>query len=154
MKLRAVPITLRAANAIIDAQHRHNDAVRGHRFSVAAYADEMLCGVGILGRPVGRGADDGLTGEITRVCVMDDAPLGTCSFLYARLWQAWKALGGTKVITYTLQSESGASLRGAGFLRAAELPARAPEQWANRPGRKLQAVVAEPKIRWELNCGR
>lgn len=70
-------------------------------------------------------------------------------FLYARCWQAAKALGWKKLVTYTLQSESGASLRGAGWRVVAELSASNPASWQNRPGREWQAVVGQQKFRWE-----
>lgn len=58
-------------------------------------------------------------------------------------------MGGTRLITYTLQSEGGASLRGAGFKVVAELPPGKPEAWQSRPGREWQPVVGQAKFRWE-----
>jgi hypothetical protein len=94
--------------------------------------------------------DNGETLEVSRLCVLDDAPKNCCSFLYARCWNAARALEYGKLVTNTLQSESDASLRGAGWRVVAELKAR-PEsgQWTNRPGREWQAVVGQAKLRWE-----
>lgn len=154
-KLMAVPLTLADANAFVDQYHRHNRRVVGHRFSVGATDGIELWGVAILGRTVARGAHADGVAEITRCAVRDGAPKGTCSFLYNRLWLAWKALGGTKCITYTLQRESGSSLKGlkdTGWRRAAELDARSPEDWQSRQGRLAQIVTSEPKYRWEVSC--
>lgn len=153
MKLRAVPLTLKAANAHVAAHHRHNKPVRGHFFSVGVLAGSKLVGVAMLGRPVARGLDDGTTAEALRVCVEPGAPKGACSFLYAALWRAYRAIGGLRAVTYTLQRECGASLRGAGWRPVAQLEARNPAEWVNRGGaRVVQAVTAEPKIRWEVTA--
>jgi hypothetical protein len=88
--------------------------------------------------------------EVVRCCVRDGSPKGTCSFLYAACWRAWRAMGGNRLITYTLQSESGASLRGAGWRVVAQLAPSDPKQWQSRPGREWQPVVGQAKIRWEM----
>lgn len=148
MSLHAVPIDLTEARAFVANYHRHNGAPAGGKFAVGASDGERLVGVAIVSRPVGRGLDDGQTVEVIRVCVLDDAPKGACSFLYARCWMAAKAMGYSRIVTYTLQSESGASLRGAGWKVLAELKARDPAQWQNRPGREWNAVVGQAKLRW------
>jgi len=115
MKLRLTPVTLRQAQEFVDRVHRHHDAPQGHKVSVGV-ADEsgQLRAVGVLGRPVARGADDGLTAEITRVA-SDGAP-NACSMIYGALTRAARALGYDRVITYTLLDvESGASLRASGW---------------------------------------
>ncbi len=149
MSLIAVPVKLTEAAEFVGNFHRHNKPTAGGLFAVGASDGASLVGVAIVGRPVSRILDDGQTAEVTRCCVIDKAPKGTCSFLYSRCWNAAKALGWQKIITYTLQSESGASLRGAGWKVIAELKARNPTGWQNRPGREWQAVVGQQKFRWE-----
>lgn len=149
IKLRAVPMTLREACEFVTNFHRHNKAPQGGLFAVGCSDGVGLVGVAIVGRPVARMLDDGFTAEVVRCCVQDYAPKGACSFLYSRYWQAAKAMGWRKLITYTLQSESGASLRGAGWKVVAELTAKNPSAWQNRPGREWQAVVGQSKFRWE-----
>jgi hypothetical protein len=144
-----VPISLAEAQSFVAAFHRHNKPPVGHKFSVGASDGERLVGVAIVGRPVARMMQDGLTLEVLRLCVNDGAPKGSCSALYQTCWRAAKALGYRKLITYTLQTESGASLRGAGWKIVAELPANRADQWQNRPGREWQATVGQAKIRWE-----
>lgn len=145
----AVPIKLKEAAEFVGNFHRHNKPPVGGLFSVGASDGTQLVGVAIVGRPVGRRLDDGQTVEVTRCCVIDDAPKGCCSFLYARCWQAAKALGWKRIVTYTLQSESGASLRGAGWRVVAELKPSNPSAWQTRPGREWQPVVGQSKFRWE-----
>jgi hypothetical protein len=142
-------MTIAEANEYVGAHHRHNKPVLSHRFSIGASDGNELVGVAIVGRPVARMMQDGLTAEVTRLCVAETAPKNAPSFLYACCWRAWRAMGGRRLITYTLQSEGGASLRGAGFKVIAELAARDPENWQSRAGREWQGVVAEPKFRWE-----
>lgn len=147
--ISALPITLREAREFVSNFHRHNKAPQGGLFAVGASDGERLIGVAIVGRPVARALDDGQSAEVTRCCVHDDAPKGSCSFLYARCWQAAKAMGYRRLVTYTLQSESGASLRGAGWKVVAELAAGVPAAWQNRPGREWQSVVGQAKLRWQ-----
>lgn len=147
--IHPVPMTISEAKEFVTNFHRHNKAPQSGLFAVGASNGDRLVGVAIVGRPVARMLDDGKTVEVIRCCVVDDAPKGSCSFLYARCWQAAKALGWSKLVTYTLQEESGASLRGAGWRVVAELRARKPNDWQSRPGREWQPVVGQAKLRWE-----
>lgn len=149
MALAAVPIKLNEACEFVQNFHRHNKPPAGGLFAVGVSNGQEMVGVAIVGRPVARKLDDGNTAEVTRVCVLDKAPKGSCSFLYARCWQAAKALGWRRLITYTLQDEGGASLRGAGWRVVAELDAGNPNAWLTRPGREWQPVVGQAKFRWE-----
>jgi len=145
--MKVIPLTLARANEIVAQWHRHNKPVVGHRFSIGAEQDGVLVGVAIIGRPVARKLDQEFTAEVNRLCVIDNAPKNTCSFLYAAARRVWFSMGGTRMITYTLASESGASLRGAGWV---ETLRREPSGigWKTRD-REHQAVFDETKIRWE-----
>ena len=149
MKLQAVPVGLSEAREFITNFHRHNRAPVGYVFAVGVSDGEQLVGVATAGRPVSRHLDNGETLEVTRCCVLDDAPKGACSFLYARCWQAAKALGWRTLVTYTLQSESGASLRGAGWRVVATTKPGNPSKWQTRPGREWHPGVGQAKLRWE-----
>ena len=118
MALQIRPINLRDANAYVAAHHRHNMPTNGHKFSVACYDGDKLVGVAIAGRPVARRLDDGLTIEIRRVCT--DGTRNACSILYGACSRCAKEMGYKRVVTYTLTSESGLSLKAAGFLYAGE----------------------------------
>jgi hypothetical protein len=149
--IAARPCELKEANEFVANFHRHNKPTVGHRFSIGAEVDGLLIGVCIVGRPVARLLQDGYTAEVLRCCVSDNAPKGACSFLYASAWRAWRAMGGRRMITYTLQSESGASMRGAGWRMVAERPANNPAGWQSRPGREWQPVVGQAKFLWEAS---
>lgn len=146
----AEPLTLAEANEFVRNFHRHNRPVTGHLFSVGASDGTNLVGVAIASRPVARRLDDGYTVEVVRCCVVETAPKGTCSFLYAACWRAAQALGYKRAITYTLTTESGASMRGAGWKPMARSPGwEKGKGWTTRAGRDWQPVVGQQKIRWE-----
>ena len=106
-------IRLAQANAFVLEHHRHHDVACGHKFSLAAYDGDRLCGVVICGRPSSRILDDGRTLEVSRLCT--DGTRNACSFLYAAAARRAKQEGYDRIITYILQSENGASLRASGW---------------------------------------
>ena len=112
--MKVIPITLREANAFVDAYHRHHKATQGCKFSIGLLNGETLCGVAICGRPVSRYLDNGLTLEITRLCT--DGTSNACSKLYSACVRVARAMGYEKVVTYILQSENGSSLRASNFI--------------------------------------
>ena len=73
-----VPISLKEANVFVERYHRHHKPVTGHKFSLAAAVDGVIVGVAIVGRPVSRYLDDGLTLEVNRLCT--DGTRNACSF--------------------------------------------------------------------------
>jgi hypothetical protein len=149
--MKVVPMSLAEANEFVANFHRHNKPVQGAKFSIGASDGQRLIGVAIVGRPVARRLDDGITLEVTRCCVLDDAPKGACSFLYSRAWRVWQAMGGQRLVTYTLQSESGSSLRGAGWKVVGQTEGFAEGKgWTTRPGREWQPVIGQAKFRWEV----
>lgn len=146
--LQLRPIGLRAANAFVDAVHRHHDSVTGHKFSVSVVdAAGDVHGVGIAGRPVSRTLD--ADGWIEIVRVASDGTPDVCSMLYGSLRRAALSLGydKTKIVTYTLQSEDGASLRAAGFVEEKDFASKG-GTWLreNRPRNDHHPL--EPKRRW------
>lgn len=156
--LQVVPTTLREANRLVSAFHRHNGptARNGGKFALAITFDGHLVGAAIVGNPLSATFMDGFTAEVLRVCVLPEAPKGACSKLYSACWSAWKAMGGRRLLTYTLTEESGASLRGAGWVAMAESqPTR--EGWHKndhlRASRTWAPVMGMKKIRWEVRFG-
>ena len=107
------PITLKQANTFVKQYHRHSLPTVGCKFALGCYEGPVLVGCAICGRPVSRHLDDGLTCEINRLCT--DGTRNACSMLYGACCRVAKAMGYRKVITYTLQSENGASLRASNF---------------------------------------
>ena len=147
-ELKLTPVTLRQAQAFVNKHHRHNVAPQGHKFSIGLEKSRDLIGVCIVGRPIARHNDDGVTAEITRVCVLD-GNRNANSKLYGAAVRACKAMGYTKVITYTLPEESGASLRAAGFVVERKTENK-PKGW-DVPSRRRQNPERYPegqKIRW------
>ena len=110
--LDIVPVTLAEANAFVEQNHRHHKPVTGHKFSIGCADGDRIIGVAIVGRPVSRYLDDGWTLEVTRLCT--DGTKNACSMLYAAAWRATRAIGYKRLITYTLITEPGTSLKAAG----------------------------------------
>jgi hypothetical protein len=152
VSLHPVPTTRLEAKEFVRAFHRHARPPLGSLFQLGASDGTRLVGVAIAGRPVARMLQDGITLEVTRCCVLDDAPLGTNSFLYMSLWRAARALGYRRCVTYTLATESGASLRGAGWRVLAALPGRWPASAWHGPGRDRDwhSTYGQQKLRWEI----
>lgn len=146
--LTLTPVTLRQAQAFVNEHHRHNIAPQGHKFSIGLEKAGILIGVCIVGRPIARGNDDGKTAEVLRVCVLEGNPNAN-SKLYGAAVRACKAMGYTKVITYTLPTESGASLRAAGFVAEGKTENK-PKGWdvPSRRRKKPERYPDGQKIRW------
>lgn len=111
--LKLIPVSLKTANAFVAEHHRHHKPVTGHKFSLGCMQEGQLVGVAIVGRPVSRYLDDGLTLEVNRLCSTGEK--NVCSFLYGIAARAGKALGYQRIVTYTLDTEPGTSLRAAGW---------------------------------------
>jgi hypothetical protein len=112
-KLRHVRVRLADANEYVARLHRHHKPVVGHLFSLGAVLGSTLVGVAIIGRPVARMRDDGVTAEVTRLCT--DGTRNACSFLYGASARAAFALGYQRIGTYILASEDGTTLKAAGW---------------------------------------
>lgn len=111
--LRIVPCTIKAAKHFVSENHRHHKPPQGGLFAVGVERNGNLCGVAIVGRPVSRMLDDGLTAEVTRLCT--DGSKNACSILYGAVRRAAKALGYQQLITYILEGECGTSLKASGW---------------------------------------
>lgn len=123
MSLRLVPVSWLDVRGFVAEWHRHHKPPAGHKFSTGVATDaDVLVGIAIVGRPSAREFDNGVTLEVTRTCT--DGYKNANSMLYGATWRAAKALGYRRLVTYTQQGESGASLKAAGFVIVAELPPR------------------------------
>ena len=143
--LVAIPLKLREANELVARWHRHSKPVVGARFAIGARVSEELVGAVIVGRPVARMLDDGFTAEATRL-VSNGHP-NACSFLYAAAWRAWRAMGGTRLVTYTRADETGASLTAAGWRVVYQTKAR--DRGWDTPSRPRMAEAQPAKTLWE-----
>lgn len=150
MALSLRPITISAAKEFVRKTHRHHRPPTGGLFAVAVQQDDAIVGVAIIGRPVARMLQDGYTAEVVRLSV-DEGYRNACSMLYGAAWRACRALGYRRLVTYTLASESGGSLRASGWK---EIGKAGGGTWS-RPSRARQDDhPLEQKIRWEAECGR
>lgn len=149
LSLEIVPMTLKEANAFVAEHHRHHGPVVGHKFSVGVSDGKKIVGVAIVGRPVSRHQDDGLTLEVIRLCT--DGSHNACSMLYSACWRAAQATGYRRIITYILDTEPGTSLRAAGWRYEANTRA---QSW-DRPGRhRTTEAPTCPKQRWAQGARR
>lgn len=139
------PIELSEANAFVGRLHRHHKPVQGHRWSLSARLDDTLVGVVICGRPVARMTDQRMVLEITRLCT--DGTRNVCSFLYGRAAAVAKLMGFSRIQTFILASESGVSLKAAGYTKDDIDSAGGDWTRASRPNRR-QDQPQEPKQRW------
>lgn len=145
MSLLLTPLTLREARAFVERHHRHSRPPQGGLFAIGAAAGDEVVGVAIVGRPVARHMADGWTAEVTRLCT--DGSRNACSLLYAAAWRAARAMGYRRLITYTLATEPGDSLRGAGWRVVAEVRR---QSW-DRPGRpRVDLHPLQERLRWEV----
>lgn len=142
--LELVPVTIRRAKAYVRDNHRHHGPPQGARFAVGCACGGELVGVAIVGNPVARLNDDGVTAEVTRVCT-DGAP-NACSMLYGAARRACRALGYRRIITYTLETEPGTSLRAAGWTRVGVVR---PQEWSRPSRRRPNEAPVVAKVRWE-----
>lgn len=113
-------VSLRDVNAFVARLHRHHKPDRGCKFVTSVLDDGRRVGVAVVGRPKSRMIQERepLTVEITRVCT--DGTRNACSKLYGACRAAAFGIGFTRIITYTLPEEGGASLRAAGFVLVGE----------------------------------
>ena len=108
------PITFKQACDFIDRNHRHHKSTVGCKFCVGLFDGSVLVGVAVCGRPVSRYYDDGLTCEVNRLCT--DGTYNACSMLYGACSRIAKEMGYQRIITYTLASEDGSSLKASNFI--------------------------------------
>lgn len=162
--LHLVPIDLRQAMRFVGIHHRHSKPPRGWKFGIGAARGSDLVGVAVVGRPVSRELQAlGVVVEITRVAVSDLdppppaswhppltlPPSSAASMLYAACWRAATALGFRRAVTYTLPTESGASLRGAGFVEVKTDAGGGTWSRAERP--RVDDAPTVRKRRWEIS---
>jgi len=133
--VKAVPLTFPVANEMVRIWHRHHDALPGGFawFCVGAVADGRLVGAAIAGRPTNRNNDDKQTVEVLRLAT--DGTRNACSFLLGRCAKAARAIGASRIITYTLSEESGSSLKASGW----RVTGREIRSWWEHPGSRTPA---------------
>lgn len=153
------PVTLSEAKQFVAKHHRHNDPPVTWRFGVGVEIDGELVGVAMAGLPKARvlmQAEPRLL-EINRTCTNGAANAN--SMLYGAVARAAKALGYRRLVTYTLQSESGASLKAAGWT-AEQVSDHDVIRWRSANGQHenlfgpTSRIPSGPKIRWTKDLAR
>lgn len=145
MKLQIVPIFQDEAFAFIQQFHRHHKKPVGSVFQIAASDGEKIVGVATVGRPVSRMLQNGFTAEVTRLCT--DGTPNACSMLYAACWRAARALGYHKLITYILDTESGTSVKAAGWKLVGE---RGGGSWSVPSRPRVDKHPTQKKLLFEI----
>lgn len=144
-RLSLIPVSFAEACAFVGLHHRHAKAPRGHKFSVGAARDGDLVGVVMVGRPIARGNADGRTLEVNRLCVRE-GERNAASFLLGAAARGAFAQGYRRLCSYTLQTESGASMRAAGWHCIAEVKGR---QWTCSSRPRAEREIAD-RLLWEI----
>lgn len=153
-RLSLVPVTLTEAKRLVNEHHEHNEAPEGWKFGTGVAWDGTLVGIAMVGRATGRGIDQKVDVEITRVCITEKGRYkNAASMLYGAACRMAAAGGYRDAYTYTLDEEDAVCVAAAGFTLDAELPARPSWNTPSRPrydenlfGERLRP--AGPKNRW------
>lgn len=146
-RLHVVPLSWNQACTMVEQLHRHHPRPRGHKLSIGvALEDGTVVGVAVLGRPVSSTLDDGLTLEVTRVATDGTGNANSC--LYGAARRIAREMGYRRLVTYTQEGESGASLRGAGWTVTGQRAARDGWNGPTRPAGRDTGGVA--RTRWEV----
>lgn len=143
-KLEVVPITFAEAREFVKRHHRHHDPPVSHKLSVGVAMAGTIVGVAIAGRPVSRRQDDGWTLEVYRVAT--DGTRNACSILYGALRRAGSALGYKRFLTYTLDTEPGSSIKGAGWELTGTTPGKS---WSVPSRPRVDTHPLQMRLRWE-----
>jgi hypothetical protein len=149
--LKIVPVSFREACAFIKKLHRHHAPPRGMKFAIGILnqSNGELCGVATVGRPVARAYDPRSVCEVNRSCT--DGTPNANSMLYGAARRVAQAMGYEKIITYTEEGESGASMRGAGFRLDKELEPRGSWAESSVKLKKIRNPVGtggKARVRW------
>lgn len=145
-KIEICPIFFKEACKFISEHHRHHKPPTGHIFSIAAHISGKIVGVATVGRPTSRKNQDGFTAEVTRLCT--DGSRNVCSKLYSSCWQAAKALGYKKLITFILDSENGASLKASNFRM---INFTTGGSWNSKSRPRIDINPTQGKIKFEIS---
>lgn len=151
-KLDVDRISLKQANSYVSMFHRHCKPVPGHKFSLGVLRQNFfmptawaLVGAAIVARPVARMLDDGWTWEVRRLVIAHREP-NACSKLLGACRRIALRAGVKRLVTYTLDRESGVSLRAAGWIPTGTTRGG---RWGNPKRPRADAHDLGKKIRWE-----
>lgn len=141
------PLSLKQANDYVKNIHRHHGVTQGYKFAIGAFdGSDNIRGVVIVGRPVSRCLDDGVSAEVTRLCT-DGFP-NACSKLYSAAWRAARSMGYVRMFTYILKSELGTTLKASGWKLDSIVKGRS---WDTKSRRRTDKHPTEDKVRWVVS---
>jgi hypothetical protein len=144
-RLTIIPCTRKQANDFVSLLHRHHKPVVSGKFALAVVDEQgQVRGVAMVGNPIARPLNDGVTVEVNRVAT-DGCP-NACSALYGAAWRIARAMGYRRMLTYILEHEPGTSLRASGWLLDGEVEGRS---WSSKS--RPRAIESHPtcgKQRW------
>jgi len=148
-ELRIGPIRQKEAKRFINDHHTHNEAPVAWRWGGGIYNGDLLMGVVWVGRPVARALCQTTIVEVNRLCFRRDYPLnmrhGGCSMAYRWAEATARERGFLKIVTYTLEEESGYTLRAARWKPEAKVRGKS---W-NSPSRpRVDKAPTTDKVRW------
>jgi len=147
--LRFVDVDFPTCEVFVEEHHRHHRPPAGWRWGHGIANGHDLVGVAMVGSPVSHAFHPHRVVEVTRLCIdhglAPEITRDAASMLYATAAREARRRGFQHIITYTLVSELGTSLKAAGWV---------PEHltrggsW-NRPSRpRRDAAPTCPKVRW------
>ncbi len=143
------PVDFATALAFVREHHAHCRPPAGWKFGAQIVSGSTRIGVVIVGRPVARMLDrTGTTLEVTRLCLDRTLPdplrWNACSMLYSWAAREARKRGASRIISYTRDDESGASLIAAGW----KIDRRSAGGSWSRQGRRRASINTVPKHRW------
>lgn len=144
-------VALAEARSFVARHHRHHrNPPPGWRWGHGVFNGGQLVGVAMVGRPVARAIDPQHVVEVNRLCIdpgLHPAVVRhAASKLYGAAAREARRRRFHRIITYTLESESGISLRAAGWEpRAVTKGGR----WDTPARRRATAAPTCRKVRWE-----
>jgi N-acetylglutamate synthase-like GNAT family acetyltransferase len=146
------PKSQKVVKAFIEKHHRHlPTAPVGDKTRFSIFNGDDLVGVCMIGRPA-RTIQDGKTMCVTRLAV--DESLGNklthdaCSQLLGACKRWCKRNGIERLFTYTLSTESGSSVKAAGFKFVGNTKTSSKGHSRKGRPRKLNGLEAVKKNRW------
>lgn len=152
-ELAFAPVDRKTCRRFVHDHHSHHRAHVCDIFRLGAFVCGTLVAVAVAEQPKAQALVDGLTWEISRLCVGPGAPRYTAGRLLARMGRIMDAAGVTLGVSYTRVDERGSCYLAAGWAPVALVKGRAHDT-GNRSLRWLPGLY-EPsseiidRVRWE-----
>lgn len=153
--LRIVPTGFARARDFVARHHKHARPPAGWRFGFGIANGPTLIGVVMVGRPVARALDPTQVVEVNRLCLDLGISLAlrrnAASALYGAAAREARRRGYSRIVTYTLERESGGSLVAAGWTCEGRTRGGS---WSRATRPRLDGGELGPKLRWSRDLGR